>query len=47
MPSKGTLPHAKIEVGSIDTFNADAIVLIDIIKDGTQLIYIPKLDRRC
>jgi len=44
VPGKGGLPHAKVEVGSIDTIDAYVIVLVDKVEDGTELVDVPFFD---
>lgn len=44
MPSKCGLPHAKIEVGSVDTFNNDATLLLHHIQQGVEVTDVPLLD---
>lgn len=44
MPSKCGLPHAKIEVGSVDTFDNDATLLLHHIQQGVEVTDVPLLD---
>lgn len=41
MPSKCCFPHAKVQVGSINTFDLNAIVFTNKIKNGAQLVDVP------
>lgn len=41
MPSKRGLPHAKVEVGSVDTLNNDATLLLYHIQQGVEMTDIP------
>lgn len=34
VPRKGTLPHAEVEVGCVDSIDADAIVFFHKVKNG-------------
>lgn len=44
MPSKRSLPHAKVEVGSVDTLNNDATLLLHHIQQGVEVTDIPLLN---
>lgn len=44
MPSKCCLPHAKVEVGSVDTLDNDATLLLHHIQQGVEVTNIPLLD---
>lgn len=44
MPSKCSLPHAKVEVGSVDTLDNDATLLLHHIQQGVEVTNIPLLD---
>lgn len=44
VPWKGGLPHAKIQVGCINTLNSDAAVALHSIQNGVQMANIPLLD---
>lgn len=41
MPSKRGLPHAKVEVGSVDSLNNDATLLLHHIQQGVEMTDIP------
>lgn len=43
MPGKGGFPHPEVEVGCVNTFNTDAVVFVDVIKNGAQAVDIPFL----
>ena len=43
MPGKRALPHSKVEIGSVDPGYINPHLITDVIKDVTQLIYIPIL----
>lgn len=44
MPSKCSLPHAKVEVGSVDTLDNDATLLLHHIQQGVEVTNIPLFD---
>lgn len=44
VPWKGGLPHAKIQVGCINTLNSDAVVTLHSIQNGVQVANIPLPD---
>lgn len=44
VPSKCGLPHAKIEVGGVDTFDHDATLLLHHIQQGVEVTDVPLLD---
>lgn len=41
MPGKCSLPHAKVEVGSVDTLDYDATLLLHHIQQGVEVTDIP------
>ena len=41
VPPKRCLPHAKVQVGSVDTLDLHAIVLVDTVEDGAEVVDIP------
>lgn len=41
VPGKRGLPHAKVQVCSVDPFNLDAIVFAHTVEDGAQLVDVP------
>lgn len=44
MPSKRGLPHAKVEVGSVDTLDNDATLLLHHIQQGVEVTNVPLLN---
>lgn len=44
MPSKRCLPHAEVEVWSVDTLNNDATLLLHHIQQGVEVTDIPLLN---
>ena len=44
VPGKGGLPHAKVEVGSVDSRYGHPILIHHAIQNGRQAIDIPLLD---
>lgn len=44
MPSKCGLPHAKIEVRSVDTLDNDATLLLHHVQQGVEVTDVPLLD---
>lgn len=44
MPSKCGLPHAKVEVGSVDTLDNNATLLLNHIQQGVEVADIPLLN---
>lgn len=44
MPGKRGLPHAKVEVGSVDTLDNDATLLLHHIQQGVEVTNVPLLN---
>lgn len=44
MPSKSGLPHAKVEVGSVDTLDNNAALLLHHIQQGVKVTDVPLLN---
>lgn len=43
VPGKGSFPHPKVQVGSVDPIDANAVVLVDVVQDRAQLVDVPLL----
>jgi hypothetical protein len=43
VPSKTALPHSKVQVCSVDSVNADPVIFIDIVQNGSKFIDIPAI----
>lgn len=41
VPGEGCLPHAKVEVRSVDPLDGNTTVLFDHIQDGVQVANVP------
>lgn len=44
VPCKCGLPHAKIQVGCIDSLNSDATLMFNGIQNGVQMANVPLFD---
>lgn len=45
VPGERGFPHAEIEIGRVDAVDLDAVVVVDVVENGTQVIYVPFLHR--
>lgn len=41
VPGKGRLPHAKVQVGSVNTLDDDATLLLHHIQQGVEMANVP------
>ena len=43
MPGKRGFPHAKVEVGCVDTFDFNFVVFVNEVETGAQFLNVPLL----
>ena len=43
VPGEGRLPHPEVQVGRVHTADLHIVILVDPVKDGTELLNVPNL----